>query len=155
MYCCAGTICFELMKGIPTAIAALFVGLLAAYVAYQNYKVGRAKLNLDLFEKRYGIFEKTWAFLSSPPAGLFDSSLDNLIPQASFLFGHEVAEYMRKASRNASELANIDIRAQARGNVIAPEDIPRITELQTWFISEATVGVKEVFGHYLDFSAWR
>ncbi len=156
MACCyPGTVCFELIKGIPTALVALLVAILASWTAYQQYKVGRAKLNLDLFEKRYAIFQKTWEFLSSPPTNMFATSFDNLIPQASSLFGEEVAEYMRTASRHATELATIDARARARSNVIAPEDIPRDTELHGWFVEEATVGVKRLFGRYLDFSAWR
>lgn len=154
--CSAGTVCFELIKGIPAAVVALLVGVLASWIGYQQYRVGRAKLNLDLFDKRYLVFQKTWEFLSSPPPGMFGSGpFDNLIPQASFLFGPEVAEYMRTASRHATELATIGARARGRGDVIAPEDIPRDTELHNWFFQEASVGVKSIFGRYLDFAEWR
>jgi hypothetical protein len=154
--CSAGTVCFELIKGVPAGVVALLVGALAAWIGYQQYRVGRAKLNLDLFDKRYLIFQKTWEFLSSPPSGMFATGpIDNLVPQASFLFGSEVADYMRTVSRHATELAAIGARARGRGDVIAPEDIPRDTELHNWFFQEASVGVKKIFGKYLDFSEWR
>lgn len=159
-FCAQNSICFELIKGLPAAFVAQVIGLIAAGIAYRQYTVARAKLNLDLFEKRYQIFEKTWGFLSSavqvgPPESGFSSPFDNLVPQASFLFGNQVEEYMRTASRHMTELWMINTRAKARPGVMAPEDIAREKELLEWFLNQAREGAKQVFGQYLDFSAWR
>jgi hypothetical protein len=64
-YCIQGTICFELMKGIPAAIVATFAAGIAGIIAWRQYKVAKAKLNLDLFERRYKIFHNTWEELSN------------------------------------------------------------------------------------------
>jgi hypothetical protein len=159
-FCVPGTICFELVKGLPVAFVALVIGLIAAGIAYRQYTVSRAKLNLDLFERRYAIFEKTWEYLSSavqggPPVSGFSSPFDNLVPQASFLFGKRIEDYMRTASRNMTELWLINTRTKARGDIILPEDIARHRELLLWFVEEAQQGARQIFGEYLDFSEWR
>lgn len=158
--CCAvGSICFEVIKGLPAAGVALVIGVIAAGIAYRQYLVARAKLNLDLFERRYAIFEATWGYLSSavqgPSSSAFSSPFDNLIPQASFLFGKEMEDYLREASSKMRELRMIEMKAKARGDVIPPEDINRETELNNWFLEEARTGARKRFGKFLDFEKWR
>jgi len=46
--CVSGSICFELMKGAPAAVVALLAALIAGLIAYRQYRVAKAKLNLDL-----------------------------------------------------------------------------------------------------------
>lgn len=62
----------ELVKGVPTVLVTLLIGVIATYIAWRQCKVAKeqrriahAKLNLDLFQRRYEIFELTWAMLSS------------------------------------------------------------------------------------------
>jgi hypothetical protein len=148
-----------LSKALPTALVALAVGVLAAYIAWQQHRTARAKLKLDLFEKRYAIFESTWAFLSKAvQAGAGDSPLtgfDVLIPQASFLFGRNVEAYMREASAKHRDLWFIEDRARRNSCVTSEADIASQTALLTWFADQADTGVKDVFRPYLDFENWR
>jgi hypothetical protein len=60
MYCVQGTTCFEFFKLAPTALIALIV----AGITFGQWRVARAKLKLDLFDRRYKIFHQTWAALS-------------------------------------------------------------------------------------------
>ena len=46
-----GTTCFEILKIIPTAAIALIV----AAITLQQWRVAKAKLKLDLFDRRYKI----------------------------------------------------------------------------------------------------
>ena len=50
--CCPGTICFEWMKGMPAAVIAVAGVIITATIAYRQYAVAKAKLKLDLFDKR-------------------------------------------------------------------------------------------------------
>jgi hypothetical protein len=54
----------DLAKGLPAAVVTLVIGLIAAGIAYRQYRIARAKFKLDLFEKRHAVFLETWAFLS-------------------------------------------------------------------------------------------
>ena len=141
------------MKVLPT----FFVAVAVAIIAWRQYSLARAKLNLDLYERRYKIFEATWSFLSNPdlsrPLGM-SPEFTNLFPQARFLFGVEIEEYMKKASNMKTQLSMIDMRTRAHNNFMSPEDIEAHTEISNYFFNEASVGCRTVFGKYLDFSKW-
>lgn len=159
--CTSGTICFELIKGIPSAIVALTVAFAGGYITWQQYKVARAKLNLDLFERRYAVFELVWGYLSRTlqegPDGPFavrSAELTNLIPQTEFLFGADMASYLRLIHSTVVELWTIDQRTKVRGNVMDQSDINRHRKVMEWLNNQAVTGAKAEFGKYLDFSKW-
>jgi hypothetical protein len=49
---------------ILSPVATLIVGLAIAFFAHQQWSIARHKLRLDLFEKRYNVYEATARFLS-------------------------------------------------------------------------------------------
>jgi hypothetical protein len=51
MSCVQGSICFEMMKGVPTGLAALVVGIGGLIIAYNQLKVARTKLELDRYNR--------------------------------------------------------------------------------------------------------
>jgi len=129
-----------------------------ADTAAAQRKVSEAKLNLDLFEERYALFEKVWGFLSTGPnqSESINASLrpefTNLIPRAQFLFGSEIADFMRDASKRRIDLAVAHVQLTS-GNM--PPDLPqKIAEMETWFHTEASNCFKR-FAPYLDFSVWK
>ena len=144
---------------MPAALVALIIGGVATWIAYNQYMVVRAKLNLDLFEKRHHIFQRTWVCLSevyaeNPPKRLQDFT--NLIPEASFIFGKNIETYMKEISNKLIEFNILNIKIQNAANVQLDEtDIARNAELATWLLNEASTGSKEIFSEYLDFSKWK
>jgi len=152
--CAKDAICIELIKGVPTAIVALLVGSIAAFIAYRQYKVAEAKLNLDLFERRYAIFETTYETLlqtaiNGPEVsdGPLPGPFYNLIPESHFIFGSDIVDYLLEASEKWSEvcaLKSTNENYEIRRNF-----------LSEWFTTEAATGSVEVFGEYLDFTKWR
>lgn len=149
----------ESLKMLLPAIIAFAGVFITGVIAYRQYLVQRAKLNLDLFEQRYAIFELTWGLLSSTPNGqhkpipIFEFS--NLIPKAAFLFGPKIETYMRTASHKMTELQIIYQVALNSNPIMPSENLEKLTALEQWFYSEASVGVKSVFGEYLDFKNWK
>ena len=85
------------VTGIATIFATVVIGGIAAYIAYRQYQVAHAKLKLNLFDKRYAIFQQTWEILSETVTqgtraknhGLA-TPLNNFLPQAGFLFGEPI-----------------------------------------------------------------
>lgn len=155
-----GSLSFELVKGLPTTLVAIFV----AWVAWRQYRVAseqkrvaRAKLNLDLFDRRLRIFRATEQFLmnSFPGAPKDKTDFTDLFAEASFLFESDVEAYMRLALKKRGELVTINLRATANNGMVRPEDIARDTELVQWFTGEHGGGCRLVFAPYLDFSEWR
>lgn len=114
MCCSPGTICFEWMKGMPAAVIAVAGVAITAIIAYRQYAVAKAKLKLDLFDKRYAIFQEIWEILSGVAIqgtqefkkknGLY-TPFNNLRPKTRFLFGSAIADYVDELATNWTELS--------------------------------------------------
>jgi len=52
------------MTSLLSPIATLIVGLAVAIIAWQQWRVAKDKLRLDLFDRRYKVFEATRTFLT-------------------------------------------------------------------------------------------
>ncbi|MCA8037073.1 hypothetical protein LGM46_29325 [Burkholderia arboris] len=112
---CPNTIWWELIKGIPTALATLTIGGVAAYIAYRQYRVAHAKFKLDLFEKRFVIYQAVVRALSSieqsnnvyseRPTGL-SSALRADTSAAQFLFDDDVAAFIESLIEKADVAGN-------------------------------------------------
>lgn len=129
-------------------------------IARAQKAVAHAKLNLDLFDRRFEMFQVTWGFLSagvnSSEHELIHSDFTNQIPRARFLFGAEIADYMLEASNRRGRLSLLNRTLEARPN--HPEFTKltqETTELHSWFFEEASKGCYKRFAEYLDFSAWK
>ena len=145
----------KLIEGIPAGIVALIVAGIGSWIAYSQYRVARAKLNLDLFEERYKLFEEVWQFLSIAAnvneGTSFHNSFGNLIPKAGFLFGAEIAEFMREANKRRSWLI-ISYKALATQHDV---EHARNISLQTTWLIDAASRCHTKFAPYLDFSEWQ
>ena len=154
-----GSISFEWAKSAPTTFAALVIGCIAAYIAFHQWRVAKAKLNLDLFERRYAIFEATWNELSSPvwahEVPLTNPNFTNLFPKAQFLFGPEIRDYMLEVSNKIGELWVVQQKTKSNNHIVPPDLIDKEAELLTWISDHAMTECRARFGPYLDFKNWR
>lgn len=154
MDCSQGSVCIEVIKLTPTALIAFAVAIISA----RQYFVARDKFNLDLYQRRYPIFDATWAFLSDPIKATNSigqaSKFSNIIPEARFLFGDDIANYMSHALDQATRLKMLELRTRANNNVLPAEFIDEHYDLQIWFHNQAVNDVKDIFYPYLNFSAW-
>lgn len=157
---CCGPVCIAILQGIPAGVVTLTVGIVGGFIAYRQAAVAKAKLKLDLFEKRYPIFQQTWEIMSEVVMkgtreknyGL-SHPFANFMPQARFLYGKEVEAYLSDAvskwlERNAYEAERDDPAAAA-------QHAARVRELKNWFHAQASTGLRVLFDPYLDFEKWR
>lgn len=89
--------------------ATLIVGLSVAFIAWQQWQVARSKLRLDLFDRRYKVFEATRKFLAVVlrDARFEDSHLFEFYAgtsDAEFLFGSEVVDYLTEIRKRALDM---------------------------------------------------
>ena len=163
MSCClSGSICFELIKGLPAAFVTLIIGVIAAAIAFRQYRVAKAKLKLDLFEKRYAIFQQVWAIFSEVvlDGGVKKNNyglatpFNNFLPQAAFLFGKSIENYLAEAVKKWTEMGTAETYIEQQG-----ADLQQWAEkrrvLSIWFEEQASRGLKRVFGPYLNFEEWK
>jgi hypothetical protein len=90
------------------SIATLFLSIAVVAIAWQQWRVADNKLRLDLFDRRYKVYDATRKFLDTTIGeGYTDSRLVEFnvgTSDAEFLFGAEVVEYIREILRRAGLL---------------------------------------------------
>jgi hypothetical protein len=160
--CVTGSICFEMMKGVPAAFVTLIIGGIAGLITYRQYKVAQAKLKLDLFERRYAIFRKvwkivsvTWRFGARQPkfrgVGLGSTPFNNFRPEAVFLFGKGMEAYIDELVKKWLDYhAHEGLREEE-----AAKNAEQGKALQDYFFEQADHGVKDRFSPFLDFANWK
>jgi hypothetical protein len=162
--CSPNTLCFQVAQGIPAGLVALVVGIVGAFIAWRQYLAARAKLKLDLFDRRYEIFMATWSHLSSIvtngpepksyPSAAFEilKTFRNNIPQTGFLFGKDIERYLDEIHENQMEAWELQVRYDE--GALSQQEIVRKSELMNWFINEAG-DAKLRFRPYLDLRSWQ
>lgn len=153
----ADPIVLELVKGVPTAV----VASIAVVIAWRQYLAARAKVKLDLYDRRYAIFEAAWKHLSNISSNSLEdrewlfSPFDNLRAPAAFLFGSKVESYLDRIREKRVELHQVKRRIKMNGHIPLPEDAAIQADLEAWFLQEAATGVKSVFSPWLGLEAWK
>ena|ERR1700722_17248368 len=159
-----GSICLDMMKGVPAGLATLVIGIGGLWIAYHQLKLARTKLELDRtkleldrYDKRYAIFQKTWEILSETAIkgtrernyGLA-TPFNNFLPEAAFLFGKDISEYLNECSKNWTELSGLQAEKYAEAGQDRHKKLERTSELTIWFLVQAQTDCKVKFGKYLN-----
>ena len=165
----SGSLTFELVKGIPTAIVALLIGLIAAGIAFRQTQIAHAKLKLDLFDRRYELYILLREFLmngteaplpgNEPQVSRFQAlhrNFDDAIPQAYFLFGREIGEFFELTKKKVND-HNFVEKCLHELPVGAPNRHTKeeaLLSLSEW-TSDERVGLIERFSSHMSFERWR
>ena len=98
---------FQYLQG--TALITL--PLVAAYIAYRQWRTAHSKVRLDLFEKRWEVYRVVQNFCSNIldnkpfPEGV--SSLDTALSRAGFLFDREIIVLLGNVFERAVEIESL------------------------------------------------
>ena len=109
------------------SIATFCLSVAVVCVAWAQWRVARNKLRLDLFDRRYKVYEATRTFLhlSIAEHSKIDwhlSNFKNATAHAEFLFGSDVVNYLGKIRKWGEE-----------DDAISLSDPVRITEMSNAF----------------------
>jgi hypothetical protein len=148
---CTDTTTIEFFKAFATPIAASIVGIAAIFVSLKQAKIAEAKVRYDMYKDRNEVFQRIWEFLSHPMQDYEKNhpKFTNLIPEAKFLFGSDVAELMSEASKKAVRLMLLNNKQNREG--MTNDEIHESTDLHKWFFDKAS-NAKEFFAPHFDFS---
>jgi hypothetical protein len=148
----------DILKGLPAAFVALVIGMIAAAIAARQYLVARAKLNLDLFQRRYALYEGLRMFLSSHFTEMSGTKADmrflNSVHEAYFLFGPEIGGYMERIADETGEYLSAQL---ALIETQHPEEKAMLeTAVQGYkmHFSQELAELRTRFGKYMDFAEW-
>jgi hypothetical protein len=139
------------------SIATLFLSVAVVVIAWQQWRVAENKLRLDLFERRYKVYEATRTFLSLiareatfTDAQFMDFGVVTL--DAEFFFKPDVAEYLSQIKMRA-----LDMRVNQR----LYEDLPQGDERsrhveaehdQLIWLKDQFAELPKIFAPYLGFA---
>jgi len=95
----------EICAGFLTPI----IGALAVYIAWQQHRTNRNNLRLNLYDRRYEVFDALMSLLAhiAQRVDVTDEQLYEFYRatnQSQFLFGKEISEYLEEISKNARNL---------------------------------------------------
>lgn len=96
----------RIFQGLLTPV----IGIIALYIAWQQAKTNRDKLNLDRYEKRLKIYKEVVRFIQigCTKANYNADELMNFKPnvsEADFLFGEEISNYIDELQKRAVNLS--------------------------------------------------
>lgn len=138
-------------------IATLLVGLVVGFIAWQQWQLARHKFRLDLFDRRYRVFEATRKFLSAifSNSDFSDAQLFEFYggtSDAEFLFDRDVVDYLKQIRERS-----LDMRLHKTLFEPLPVGEERSRHVQAshdqllWLGEQLTAG-RVVFAPYLSFS---
>lgn len=91
----------EYVRALGTPCAALLAALITGYFAYKQWKTARNKLKLDLFEKRFKVYDAGMEIIREvvkPSEGYGNrlTELTNAVSGARWLLSTEVDEHLKE-----------------------------------------------------------
>jgi hypothetical protein len=142
---------------VLSPIATFLVGCLVGFIAWRQWQVARGKLRLDLFDRRYKVFDGTRKFLAEIARSshfenthLFEFYAD--IADAEFLFGADVVDYLAEIRKRA-----IDMRTHQKVYDPMPVGEERSRHVQAEYdqllwLGDQLTAMTKTFSPYLSFS---
>lgn len=141
-------------------LVTILVAGFAAYVAYQQFRLGREKFKLDLFEKRFSVFAGTRRLLSQVLTD-GDIKLEYLfefraaVAEATFLYESDITSYLDEIDKKALHLNALreemkPLPVGAERSRLAGE----ISETLGW-LTDQLPQLKIRFAPYLKFRVWK
>lgn len=144
-------------QGVQTGLT-LVIAVIATYIAYQQWKTNADKLELDLFEKRFRVFETVRKVVATvisqgDASSIVVSEFRIGCADAEFLFGDDLKTYLDEIYERASRLR---LAVFHSGNVIdagpeRDEIVKGMTVQMDWF-REQPEKLPAIFKKYLDVS---
>lgn len=159
-----GTLSWEWAKAAPGALIPALVALAVGWVALNQYHVAKAKLNLDLFEKRLKLYEllsrllrNRWDLINGVVVIDDDDVLAvcDRLEDYLFLFGADMHDFADNVVSHTFELCETqhDFMAARRESTEREALATKIASARHWREVQRSQ-LAERFQPYLDFSSW-
>jgi hypothetical protein len=138
-------------------IATFFLGAVVTIVAVLQWRIARNKLRLDLFDRRYKVYEATQKFVDSinrdpEHVGSYLNDFNVGTSNAEFLFDADVLNYIKLVRKNAVHMQTARVLYESeQDSEERTRNIEKYQADREWLIEQATAMTK-TFAPYLGFS---
>ena len=133
------------------------IALFVAYIAWQQHRTNKQKLKLDLFDRRFEVYEATKKYLAKIGAK-DDVTRDDLVNfnietnKSYFLFGNDIQEYLNELHSKGVILHSLN--KKLRTDKLSQDEREEVIEKEgknfEWLTDQLTKS-KDVFGKYMRF----
>lgn len=144
---------------ILRGIAPLIIGLLGAWIAFQQYQTNRQKLKLDLYDKRIKLYNYIMSAIYAAQTKKRDEiyakyqEFDSHLYEISFLFDKGIEREVYEIVSKIDELIIVleDYEQKSTEQNLKPADRHKVAETRQWFNSKKAT-LKSLFEPYLSFA---
>lgn len=131
----------KVIAPICSAIVTLAIGLIAGFIALRQWRTNQNKLKLDLFDRRFAIFDAAMRFIGHVATHAYpkDEALFKFITEtgsAAWLFDDAFADYLKDLHKKGVELSGIELDDSMDRNE-RRELILQRRNLKNWFYEQA------------------
>ena len=133
--------CIEQVIDVSKALLTPLIAIIAVYVAWQQLKTNRRKLKLDLFEKRYAVFEKIGEFIGAIlTSGRVQEGGDTQFlidtKAVGLLFGAEISTFISDIYGKAVHLHALETELEGSTGEVRTSNIKEQREIKDWYSKE-------------------
>ncbi len=126
--------------GIAQAAALVLVALAVAFIALRQWQPSKARLKLDLFEKRWDVYRAAVVYMSritqvGPPGEPEVQAFSDAIAGANFLFDDHIQDIVRDVLQRGSRLTVEANEARRLEGSLRMEAELKLSEELDWFRS--------------------
>jgi hypothetical protein len=140
-------------------LAPVIIGLLGLWIALQQYKTNRQKLELDLYDKRIKLYNYIMSAIYAAQTKQRDEiyakyqELDFHFHEISFLFDKAIEGEIYEIVSKINELIIVleDNEQRIREKTLKPADRHKAVETREWFNNKKAT-LKSLFEPYLSFA---
>ncbi|MGA0569587.1 hypothetical protein ACO2Q9_02580 [Variovorax sp. VNK109] len=142
------------------ALAGPAVAAAAAYIAFAQFVTARTKTKVDLFDRRFALFNMLWGYLSAQvldPDRLpeLEAELNHNQHKFLFLFDQAVADYVEKVrSRGVKTMINRRIAANPSTLPDRMQAVQQELSVDIVWYSDQVPGLAGRFGRFLLIEEW-
>ena len=149
-------IVIQYIQALGPTFVAFVVGIVAAILTVWQWKIGRDKLRLDLFEKRYVIYDETQKVIATALQNgtvSYDEVTEyhRKTKGTEFLFGAEVQDYLDQIRKNLNQLAYLERSIAQDNDPNRSKHIDEARQIKDYLEQALMVGVRSKFMKYLHF----
>jgi hypothetical protein len=146
---------FKTFVTVLPALATLTVGIVAGIIAFQQWRLAADKLKLDLFDRRYKVYEaiKEFVYICTHQQDFEDSVVFKFkqgTADLGFLFGPEVRDYRDEVRRRVMDVRKMAMTMRRRQFEIHQSKVDVYYDELEWVSNQITESEK-VFLPYLGF----
>jgi hypothetical protein len=143
---------------ISAAMLTPVLGVLTAYIAWQQWRTNQLRARHDLYERRFAVFTALVEFLSlvvlqgTKTEDLAWDKFHYKTRESYFFFGREIPDYLDQVYNKAFDLYGKNLKISS-ANSPTGEELNRLLvekdQLREWLFEELKYGARDKFSKYL------